>query len=74
MKLGTSRAKPRRNTKTVARSIRYTLSQNLLHLFSSETLSINVGQIIVGISFPLVAFEFGYFFETMVGIVFVVAR
>ena len=48
--------------------------QSRIFPFTSETLSVDVGQIVVGVGFPLITLKLGNLLETVVGVVAVVAR
>ena len=43
-------------------------------ILPSETLSVDVGQIVVGVGFPLVTLKLGNLLETVVGVVAVITR
>ena len=45
----------------------------MIHI-SSETLSINIGQVIIGVSLPLITLELGNHLKTVMGVVAVIAR
>ena len=45
----------------------------MIHI-SSETLSINIGQVIIGVSLPLITLELGNHFKAVMSIVSVITR
>ena len=45
----------------------------MIHI-SSETLSINIGQVIVGVGLPLITLELGNFLKAVMGVVAVITR
>ena len=46
---------------------------NIIHILS-ETLSINIGQVIVGVGLPFIRLEFGNHIKTVMGVVAVITR